>query len=431
MAVEDASKGPARETAARRSEASTQEVSSLRPWSAFVFRDYRILWLSSVASMVTMQVRLLATSVWLYQETGSGLQLGLLGLVQLAAQIPATIYGGTLADDMDRKKLMAFTQASNFFLIALMAALVAAGNLLAWHVYAITAVLAVTNVLGGPARNAMTAAIVPKTHLMHAVTSNTATMQIGSVLAPLAFAGAARGLGITATFIIAAAFALPSTVLPLMIRVEGKVQGNTRNGPVLRRIWEGFLYVKSHPILPGLYIMDIGVTVFTFYRQVLPLLADRLFRAGADAVGMLTAANSAGGVAGSFLVLFLARYRPKGMMVLYATLAYGLLVVAFGFSNTLWLGMALIVAMGATDAIGMATRQTTAQLTTPQQMMGRALSFHSLSAMSANNLGTFVVGTMSDQIGAGQTMAVGGLISMVVVLLVWRLVRGIREYRYP
>ena len=90
-----------------------------------------------------------------------------------------------------------------------------------------------------------------------------------------------------------------------------------------------------------------------------------------------------------------------------------------------------MIGLGATDAIGMTTRQTTVQLTTPDHMRGRAVSAHSVSAMSANNLGTFEVGFMSEQIGAERTMILGGIVSLVVVVAVWRLVRGIREYRYP
>ena len=77
---------------------SPQPPPPLRPWSAFAFRDYRILWLSSAASLVTMQMRLLVAGVWLYEETGSGLQLGLLGVVQLAVQLPGILFGGALAD---------------------------------------------------------------------------------------------------------------------------------------------------------------------------------------------------------------------------------------------------------------------------------------------------------------------------------------------
>ena len=298
--------------------------------------------------------------------------------------------------------------------------------------YAVTAILGVTSVLGGPARSAITANIVPRTHLMHAVTSNTATFQIGAIAAPLMFAVIIETWGATAAFAVSAIFGLPASALPLFIRAQvapPRTEGN--QGSMIRRIWDGVIYVKSHPILPGLYLLDIGVTIFSFYRQILPLIADRMFRSGAAAVGLLTAANSLGGVAGTFAVLFMANYRAKGMLVLYATLGYGILLLAFGFSSWLWLGAAVIIGLGATDAIGMTTRQTTVQLTTPDHMRGRAVSAHSVSAMSANNLGTFWVGFMSDEIGARNTMLLGGAISVAVVAAVWALMRGIREYRYP
>ena len=404
----------------------------LRPWSAFAFRDYRILWISSVCGLMTMQMRMLATGVWLYDVTGSGLQLGLLGVVQLAVQLPAILYGGALADRWDRKKLIAVAQSFSFVFMALVAILGATDRLEPWHIYAVTAILGVSSVLGGPARSAITANIVPRSHLMHAVTSNQATFQIGAIAAPLAFALVVETLDATAAFVASALFALPASLMPLMIRTQvapTEPQGSDES--VLRRIWEGAVYVMRHPILPGLYLLDIGVTIVTFYRQILPLIVDRMFKAGPGAVGVMTAANSLGGVIGTFSVLFLADFRAKGMLVLYATLVYAVLIIAFGFTTSLWLGTLLIAGLGATDAIGMTTRQTTVQLTTPDHMRGRAVSAHSVSAMTANNLGTFEVGFMSEQIGADRTMILGGLISVVVVILVWWLVKGIREYRYP
>lgn len=395
------------------------------------FRDFRLLWFSSVAQTVTMQMRTLIVGVWLFETTGSGLQLGLLGIVQLAVQLPAILYGGTLADQVNRKKLMSLTQSVSFALITALTVLVATGNLVPWHIYAVTAVLGVASVLGGPARSALTANVVPKTHLMHAITLNTATNQVGSVIAPLLFAGVIITFGYTTTFAIAAASAIPGVVLPLLIKAPGIPADRSTGVPMIQRMWEGFLYVKSHPILPGLYLLDIGVTIFSFYRQVLPLLVDRLFRAGPGAVGVLTAASSFGGIAGTFAVLALSSYRAKGKLVLYGTLAYAVFLVLFGLSNALWMGIIIIAGLGATDAFSMTTRQTTVQLTTPDNMRGRAVSFHSVAAMTANNIGTFEVGFMSQVIGAGNTLILGGGVGVVVVLLVWKFMRGVREYRYP
>ena len=381
---------------------------------------------------MTMQMRMLATGVWLYDVTGSGLQLGLLGVVQLAVQLPAILFGGALADRWDRKKLIAVAQSFSFVFMGIVSLLAATDRLEPWHIYAVTAILGITSVLGGPARSAITANIVPRSHLMHAVTSNQATFQIGAIAAPLAFALVVETLDATAAFIASAAFALPASVMPLMIRAQvAPAERWDEDESVLKRIWEGAVYVMRHPILPGLYLLDIGVTIVSFYRQILPLIVDRMFKAGPAAVGVVTAANSLGGVVGTFSVLFLANYRAKGLLVLYATLVYALLLIAFGLTTSLWLGTLIIAGLGATDAIGMTTRQTTVQLTTPDHMRGRAVSAHSVSAMTANNLGTFEVGFLSEQIGADRTMILGGVISLVVVIAVWWLVRGIREYRYP
>ena len=406
---------------------------SLRPWSALAFRDYRALWLSGVAQMVTMQMRTLVSAVWLYDVTGSGWQLGLLGGVQLLVQLPAILYGGALADQIDRKKLMAYTQLVSVVLIGAMTVLAARDSLLPWHIYAATAILSVSSTLGNPSRSALTANVVPRSHLMHAVALNTATFQIGAVAAPLAFSGAVELFDENYAYIfgITTIIALPSVVLPLLIRTSGVPINRQQEGSVIRRIIDGFLYVKGHPILPGLYIMDIGVTIVSHYRQILPLFADRLFKGGAATVGILNAANSAGGILGTFSVLFLTRFRRKGMMVVFATLIYAVLLIALGFTTALWLGVIILAGLGASDAVGMATRQTTVQLTTSDNMRGRAVSFSSVSAMTANNLGTFEVGLMSDLIGADKTLILGGGIGIVVVLLVWLTVRGIRDYRYP
>ncbi len=388
-----------------------------------------------------MQTRILTFGVWLYQETGSGLQLGLLGLVQLAVQMPSNLFGGAFADQFDRRKLIASTQSFSFFLIGLATILFVTDNLHSWHIYSIVGILGLTSTLGAPARSALTANVIPSSHMMHAVTSNTATFQISMILTPLLFSSTIELIGLEGAFLTAVIFSVPATIFPLFVRLKYNIDGNknTQNTSMIKRIYEGFKFVKNHPILPGLYALDIGVTVVSFYREIMPLIVDKLFRQGPWAIGPLSAANSLGGVAGSFLVLSLANYRSKGMLVLYATGTYALLLFAFGSIqyldlNTIFIltvGSIIIAGLGATDAIGMTTRQTTVQLTTPDNMRGRAVSFHSFCAMGANNIGTFHVGFMSSRIGAGNTMILGGVVSICVVLAIFKFVSGLRNYRYP
>ena len=144
---------------------------------------------------------------------------------------------------------------------------------------------------------------------------------------------------------------------------------------------------------------------------------------------MLGAANSTGAILGSFLALLLVGYRAKGMLVLYASFAYGFILFGFGTVNSLWLGMLMIGLLGATDAVTVAVRHTTVMLTTPDKMRGRAFALMILAAQTANNIGTIWVGAWVGTIGAGNTMVLGGIISITATALIWGLWKPIREFR--
>ena len=403
---------------------------ALRPWSAFQFRDFRLMWATGLAVVMSRWMRILVTSTWLFEETGSAAQLGLIGGIQLVVQIPALLWGGALADKVNRKLLVAGSNAVSLGVLLLLGVLDAAGSLLVWHVYLAIAATAITQVVSQPAASALTPSVVPNRHVMLAVTTETATHNAGSIMGPLIFAGVASWAGLTEAFFVAAVTAAPAVLLPLLVHAKGQVEGASE-GSTVGRVWEGFRYVIRHPILPGLFLLDIGITIVSFYREILPVLAKGLFKGGAGAVGVLGSANSAGAVAGSFGAIFFAGYRAKGMLVLYAALGYAVALFLFSNVSTLWAGAATIALIGAADAVTVAVRATTVQLTTPDHMRGRAYAFLILAAQTANNIGTLWVGFWSAWIGARGTMTMGAVLAMIATLVIWRAWRPIREYRYP
>ena len=402
-----------------------------KPWSAFEFIDYRILWASAITAMFTMNLRVIVTGIWLYEETGSGFTLAWLGILEFVMRIPANLYGGALADQIDRKKIIIFCQLASFVVMTILTLLLFVEKLEIWHVYSATALLSATSVMSHPSRSALTANVVPKTHLVHAVATNTITMQISTIILPVIFWITSLTPTLTLTFGVTAFFGLLSFIIPFYIKTSGsKHLEIKKNKSTINNIIDGLKYVISHPILPGLYLLDISVTVVSFYRQLFPIFADQLYKGGRATVSILTGANSIGGILGSLLVVQTAKYQPKGMLVLYATLIYAILLILFGSINILWIGVIVIIALGATDSIGMTTRQTIVQMTTPDRMRGRAVAAHSLAAMTANGIGQAEVGFMSEIIGADNTMIFGGTVSIIATLSIWWLVRGIRQYRY-
>ena len=404
---------------------------SQRPWHAFSYRDYRFLWGAMVPGSVVVWLRILGTAQWLLDETGSAVLVGLIGVVQLVVQVPALLWGGALADRVDRKRLMTLANAVTGAALLLLGLLNSQGLLTPAMVYLGIALTAASQMLANPARSALVPIVIPERHLLLAASTDTASQNAAAIAGPLLFAAAAVSLGLSAVFLLGGAIALVSCVLPLMIRAKGVADGHAE-GPArstLQQTTDGFRYVAKHPILPGLFLLDAGITTASFYREILPVLALGLFGAGASATGMLGAANSTGAIVGSFLALLLVGYRAKGMLVLYASFAYGFILFGFGAANSLWVGMLMIAALGAADAVTVAVRQTTVMLTTPDHMRGRAFALMILAAATANNVGTIWVGAWAGAIGASNTMLLGGVISVAATALIWRFWRPIREFR--
>ncbi len=382
--------------------------------------------------MIAMRLRMITSGQWIFDNASSDAAaaalLGGLGAVQLI-QMPAVIYGGALADVIDRKKLMAMTQTASLISLAVLTVLSFTDVLAIWHIFVVTGLVGIFNMLGNSARPAMLPRVLPRRYLTNGVTVQTASFQVASIGAPLVWGALYTGPGASITFMVAAIIASFSVMAPLLIRASGQPEGGSRR-VTLASLKEGFTFVRSHRILPGLYLLDVGVTIVSFYRELFPVFSEGLYGKGPEGTAALNSANAAGGAAGSFVVFFTGRWKYKGRIVLVATLAYALLLFAFGWNDIFWLGLVIVGSLGLVDAIGMTMRQTVVQLTTPDALLGRASSAHSFSAMGANHLGQLEVGLMAGLIGAGPTMILGGAVSVVVVGLIWWLVPGVRKYRY-
>ena len=404
---------------------------STSAWHLFALRDYQLLWGAMMSASLVGWLRMFATAQWLLESSGSAAVVGAIGVIQLIMQIPALLWGGTLADRIDRKRLLFYSNASTLVVMLLFAVLSGLALLTPALVFAGIAITSASQMFASPARSAMIPRVVPRHLLLPAASNDNASANIAAVAAPLLFAAISVSAGLTTAFVTAAVLGILATLLPLGIRASGLPEGESpAKLSQYEQTREGLRYVARHPILPGLFLLDTGITVASFYREILPVLALGLFAGGASATGMLGAATSVGAIAGSVVAALFAGYRAKGMLVLYASFAYGFAMFGFGLANSLWVGLLMIGLLGATDAVTVAVRQTTVMLTTPDDMRGRAFAIMVLAAATANNVGTIWVGLWAAGIGAANTMLLGGVISVLATALIgwwWKPIRTFRS----
>ncbi len=397
----------------------------------FRYRDYRLLMVAIVGSSIVVWMRILGTSQWILDDTGSAFLVAVIGIVQLVVQFPITLWAGTLADHLDRKQLMSISHGITAITLLALGLCNAVDFLNPFFVYVGIAIMAATHMLASPAGSAMVAVIIPEKDLMPANSTETALRNIAAIVGPLLFAVIASTLGLTWVFLAGGLITAVAALAPSLIRAVGKTvkPDQHEQQSQFALTLEGLRYTAKHPILPGLFLLDAGITTASFYREILPVLALGLFAGGASATGMLGSANSTGAIAGSFVALLLISFRAKGMLVLYASFAYGFFLFGFGLTNSLLIGIIMIALLGAADAVTVTVRQTTIMLTTPDYMRGRAFALMVLAAQTANNVGTIWVGTWAGLIGASNTMVMGGIIAIAMTALIWWLWKPIREYR--
>lgn len=412
-------------------QAEDASVAPIKPWSSLAFRDYRLLWSSSLLGMLGLQMRQFANVFQVYELSGSALQLGLTGLFQAIPLFAIGLFAGTLADAVDRKKLLIATQSANVALALAMFALTLSGQIQVWHIYVITSLTASVNIFTQPARMSLIPSMVPRSHMLNAVTLNQVINQAGMFIGPGLAGVVVASRGVSSAYLVNAILFAPGILALASIRGVRQTEAQERERRTVRfsDSLKGLNFVWSTPILVGLILLDTVATLFGSYRAVMPIFAKDILEVGPRGLGALLAAPALGALLGTVTILAVGNFRKKGLVVLFSTFLYGCSLVVFGFSH--WFALSLVVAgcLGMLDSIGVSARQTTVQLLAPDRMRGRTTSISQIFAMGAPSMGYVLAGVVAAMAGAPLTMVLGGVVVCAVVIGIAFVLRQVREYQ--
>jgi MFS family permease len=384
-----------------------------RTFAALQYREFRLLILATIAAQFGDQVQTVANLWQVYALTGSAVHLGFTGLARAVPVILFSLVGGVIADRVDRKKIIVFTQVTNGLSALILAALSATGQIEVWHIYAATFLSATLTSASAPARRAVIATLVPRRHMMNAMAMNASVNQLDRVVAP-AIAGvliAAFGLpltyGINASAHVITAAALGFVSL-------GTMPERLLRSP-LHDLLDGLSFIRVRTIIPALLAFDVIAMLFGSFRVLLPIIADH-FDAGPAGYGLLAAAPAVGSFLGTAAIMYLGDFPYKGRVIIGAILAYCGALVALGLAP--WFPMALVAtaALGLTDSTQAQTRNAAIQLMTPDELRGRVSSFQHMIQAGGPALGQGIMGAAAFAAGTPLALVVGGVICAVITI---------------
>ncbi|MEA2642404.1 MAG: hypothetical protein QOF51_3798 [Chloroflexota bacterium] len=392
----------------------------------FRHRDFRIFISGMMLSVFGSQFTNVATAWQIYELTNSPLQIGFLGLARAIPQMSLTLFGGLLADAVDRRRLLMVTQVMQFCVSGSLVALTMTGLISPGILYGSVVLLALAAALDNPARQSLVPNLVPREQLTEALALQNAQRTLGNIAGP-SIAGLVLAVSSAAwCYAVDAASWLVMLVALLMIRSRPQAGGG-RQALTVEALQGGVRFVWHHPILLTFMAIDFGMNFFSNPRALLPVFARDILGVGAQGLGMLYSATSIGALVGAVVVARLPRRDRAGWWVLFGVAVYGACAVMFSFSTVFWLSLLMLAGQGAGNTLSAVLRSSSNQLLTPDELRGRVASFNSIFTMGSPQLGQFQSGAIASVWGAPVAAGLGGAITVLIAVAAG-LVPSVRSF---
>jgi MFS family permease len=398
-----------------------------RPYRSLRHRDFRQLWTAEFVSTSGSQIQRVAIAWQVYQLTGDPFQLGLLGLFRFLPVFLFGIVGGVMADRQDRRRLLLLSQSVLLCTSSLLALLTYTDQISMPLIYAITFASYAVSAIGGPSRQALIPALVPERELTGAMTMNTLSMQVATVMGPALGGILIAQAGVATAYLVDAASFI--VVIVAIVTMKARPEIRLATSGRLAAAIEGFKFVRNRPILIGVMGLDFVATFFGASNTLMPIFAEDVLGVGATGLGLLYSAPAAGAVTGSVIMSVSGSVRRPGLGVLVAVAGFGACLVGFGASDSIVLSLLFLAGSGAADAVSMALRLSIRTLVTPDELRGRIAALHSTFAMGGPQLGEFQAGALASLIGVGLAVVIGGSCTVLASAATARWVPAISRFR--
>ncbi len=386
-------------------------------------RNYRLYFGGQLVSLIGTWMQIIAQSWLVLELSGSAVAVGVVTALQFGPMLVGGVWGGLLADRVNKRKILLTTQTLFLVEASVLAVLVATGAVQLWHVYALALVYGTIQVIDVPARQAFVSEMVRDDDVMNAVSLNSAAFNLARMAGP-AIAGLVIAHVDMAICFIANAASFLAVLLSLALMRSKDLRVHTETAEKGRgQIRAGVRYVVSKPeLLLPIVLMGVVSTLGLNFQIVLPVMAKRTFGGDATTYGTLSLVFAFGSLLGAMYAA--TRKRPSRMLLVVSAIAFGALELLAAFAPTLRIAYVLLPAAGLAGMLFIATANSTVQLNSSRVMRGRAMSLFSLVLLGSTPIGGPVIGWISETWSPRAALAVGGAATLAAATLIGAYLLG-------
>jgi len=373
------------------------------PWHTS--RDFRLLFVGGSISRLGSMVTYVAVPLQVKQLTGSFALVGLIGLIELVPLVVLGLYGGALADAVDRRRMVLGTECAFILLSAMLLANSLAPTPRLWPIYGFAFLAAGLDGLQRPSLDALLPRIVSHDELAAASALNGLSMSVSTIAGPAIGGLLAARYGVGAGYALDMATFAASTVAIAMMRPVPP--STSAPQPTLGAIVEGLRYAWSRKDLLGTYLVDLSAMFFAFPYALFPFVADGLHAQWA--LGLLYSAGFVGAAIATATSGWTGHVHRHGRAIVYASAVWGAAIACFGLSGNIWLCLVLLGIAGGADMVSGIFRQSMWNQTIPDEVRGRMAGTELLSYSLGPQLGQVRSSLVAQWTSLRTSLVSGGL----------------------
>lgn len=390
-----------------------------------VSRDFRRLFIGRSISDFGDEVVMVVVPFQVYEITGSTLAVGLVGLAELVPVFVFPIVGGAFADALERRRLTITTHAILAVMSVLMAVNASLDEPMLWPLYVFSFISAGVYTFNRPALDTWPARLLDPEVLPSAFALESGFGSLDSMLGPVA-AGV-----LLATIAPAGAFVFDGVTFLIVIAQIARMKPSPPSSDETEVSWEaikdGFRFLRGKRTLQTVFLADLNAMIFGFPIALFPAVADRLGE-GPAVLGLLYAAPAVGSFLATMVSGRAKHVRRQGRAILLAITVWGVAIVVFGFSETLWLSLAMLAVAGAGDMVSGIFRSTILQAAVEDRLRGRLDGLGMAVWATGPSLGNVESGVVASVASVPFSIVSGGLLTIAGVAALRLFAPGFWRY---
>lgn len=395
-------------------------------FSALKIKDFRLYWFGMLISLVGTWIQTIAQSWLVFKLTNSAFLLGLVSFLGSMPIFVFSLFAGVLADRMNKKNILIFTQHAFMFLAFALAVLTQKGMITPGQIMLISLLNGVVMAFDAPSRQAVVADLVGKEHIMNAVALNSAAFNSARLIGPAIAGVLIATIGMAGCFYINGISFLAVIIALLLIKNSGFKKKEVK-AVFSEDLIAGLKFIRNNrPILVLMSMVGITSLFGISYVILMPVFANDILRVGPAGFGALMSASGLGALSAALLLARLGDFRQKGRLLVFSSVIFSVSLVFFALSKSYFFSLIILAVMGWASVTAVSLINTLIQLLSPDEFRGRSMSAFMFTFAGIMPIGNLIAGSLTHILGVSFTVLLSGFICTAFFILINILYSDIR-----